>query len=330
MQLHFSAPLLLPLLVWSGAAKDRVSEREGRVVVEDSSGHVTELTQTGLDSEPWLSPDGQTVVFLRQAGQAAEDMFNTSVFKIDMRTRTTKLLYRGPAKYQGRESSYFGRPELDESQSTLFLLSNEYATEGALIAIRLADGQVRLISDHVAGYDVVECPKVRGDLIALKRHLDVFDRPYFLYWLYSPSGKELGLAGGGELEPEMDELREGDCEEQQHGQASPPVPSRVKPPPEDKAVRVDGSAMEQRLLAQIEPTYPSEAQAEHIQGDVRFQVRVGADGTVQEANVISGPPQLVAAAKAAVRQWRYRPIMVLGKPVAVLTSVTVRFRLPDE
>jgi hypothetical protein len=84
-------------------------------------------------------------VFLRHA---PGDMFQTSVYKIDMRTRKLSLLYGGPARYHGRESSYFGRPELGESGNTLYLLSNRFATEADLISIRLASGQIKLISDH--------------------------------------------------------------------------------------------------------------------------------------------------------------------------------------
>jgi TonB family protein len=319
MRARFSLPLLLLFVVRVGAATDRVSAKDGRIIVQDSSGRTTTLTQTGLDSDPWLSPDGRTLVFLRQS---AEDMFRTSVYKIDMSTRALGLLYGGPARYQSRESSYFGRPELDESQDTLFLLTKEYATEGSLIAVRLATGQATLISQHVVGYDIVGCSKNRGDIIVLKRHENILDAPYFLYWLYSPSGQELGLAGGDELNVEA--LRDSDCEVPQ---LVPPIPSRTVGPLLGDFIRVDGGVMEQRLVAKVEPKYPNQAQSAHIQGEVRLQVRVAADGTVQDANLVSGPPQLVAAAIAAVKQWRYQPTTSSGRPVQVVTIVNVQFRL---
>ena len=211
MRNSFRIPLLLVFMIGSAGAAERVITENGRIVFQDSSGKKTALTQTGLDSDPWLSPDGRTVVFIRQS---AEDL-RTSVYEIDMRTRTPKLLYAGPARYRGRESLYFGRPQLNESHDKLFLISNEYATSGALIFIRLATGQATWISDEVVGYDVIQCPKkYRGDLIALKRHQeDILGRPYFLYYLYSAAGEELGLAGDGELDAELDFLRDGSCEQ---------------------------------------------------------------------------------------------------------------------
>lgn len=319
MRVPFNIALLVPIICISAAA-DRVSVKDGRIVLEDSAGHMTMLTQTGLDSDPWLSPDGRSLVFLRHS---AEDMFRTAVYEMDMRGRTVRLLYGGPARYRGRETSYFGQPELDGSHDTLFLLSKEYATEGALIAIRLANGQVRLISDHVVGYDVIACAKDRGNLIALKRQEDVLGNPYHLYWLYSPSGKELGLAGAEELD--VDALRHDDCDA---AQPLAPLPSRPISPPSRGAVRMDQIEMEHRLITHVEPTYPKQAQSEHIQGDVRLQVQVAADGTVRDVSLVSGPPQLVAAAITAVKQWRYLPAISSGHAVPVVAIVNVPFRLP--
>lgn len=325
MRITFSLFLLLVVAIRCFAAGDRVSTEDGRIVLEDPLGKKTVLTRTGFDSDPWLTPDGQTVVFLRHP---AEDIFRNSVWEIDIRTRTLKLLYAGPAKYQRREGSYFGEPELNESHDTLFLISSEYATSGTLISIRLADAQVKFISNEVVGYDIIECPQNhRGDLIVLKRHeQDILGRPYFLYYLYSAAGQELGLAGDGELDEYLDFIRGGSCEEAEP-QPTPPVPSSPTIPSVGGAIRMDESAMDRQLITRVKPTYPSQAQSEHIQGDVRLQVRVAADGTVQDVNLVSGPPHLVGAAIAAVKQWRYRPVISSGHPVAVVTVVDVRFRL---
>ena len=38
-------------------------------------------------------------------------------------------------------------------------------------------------------------------------------------------------------------------------------------------------------------------------------------------------PELINAAIDAVKQWRYEPTLLNGKPVEVITSITVEFRL---
>jgi TonB family protein len=41
----------------------------------------------------------------------------------------------------------------------------------------------------------------------------------------------------------------------------------------------------------------------------------------------SADTELAEAARDAVRQWRYRPAMLNGNPVEIVTTVTARFRL---
>lgn len=54
---------------------------------------------------------------------------------------------------------------------------------------------------------------------------------------------------------------------------------------------------------------------------------ISREGTIENLQVLSGPPMLVQAAISAVRQWRYRPYMLNGEPVEVETQVTVNFLL---
>lgn len=323
MRATFNAILIASFLLCKCAQADRVSAKDGRIVLQTSSGQKSVLTQTGLDSEPWISSDGKTVVFIRHS---ANDMFRTSVYKLEIRTRTTKLLYSGPARYEGRESSYFANPKLNESQDTLFLVAKEYATSGALLCIHLESNQVKFISDEVVGYDVMPCPKeYKGDLLVLKRHeADILGRPFFLYYRYSQAGEDLGLVGGEELD--QNAISDDNCEgpEPKH-EPRQALSLRTNQP---EARQIDANVMDRQLITRADPTYPNQALTDRIQGVVRLQVRIGADGTVQEAHLVSGPPQLVAAAIDAVKQWKYRPVITAGHPVAVTTTVDVPFRLP--
>jgi TonB family protein len=83
-----------------------------------------------------------------------------------------------------------------------------------------------------------------------------------------------------------------------------------------------------RLIHRVQPQYPAEARAQHIQGRVVLQVQIAGDGTVENVTVSDGNPMLADAAVQAVWQWRFQPSLVDGKPVAALTRVTVRFELP--
>jgi protein TonB len=58
-----------------------------------------------------------------------------------------------------------------------------------------------------------------------------------------------------------------------------------------------------------------------------MEAEISKDGSVQSLRVISGHPLLNQAALDAVRQWKYRPTLLNGEPVEVLTTITVTFTL---
>jgi len=52
---------------------------------------------------------------------------------------------------------------------------------------------------------------------------------------------------------------------------------------------------------------------------------ISKDGAIDNLRVISGHPLLTQAAIDAVRQWRYKPTLLNGEPVEVVTTITVNF-----
>jgi TonB family protein len=88
-----------------------------------------------------------------------------------------------------------------------------------------------------------------------------------------------------------------------------------------------GAANNMRPLEMIRPKYPPEAKASRVQGVVKLRAVVGKDGAVKTLNAISGEPLLVEAALEAVRQWKYEPVTVEGKPVEAMVDIDVNFTL---
>jgi len=88
-------------------------------------------------------------------------------------------------------------------------------------------------------------------------------------------------------------------------------------------------AAENSVLHRVEPEYPESAREMKIQGPVVLDLHIGANGGVQQIAVISGQPLLARAAKDAVRQWRFRPRVVDGRPATMQTRITLNFRLPQ-
>jgi protein TonB len=82
-----------------------------------------------------------------------------------------------------------------------------------------------------------------------------------------------------------------------------------------------------QLLERIVPRYPALAASERVQGQVVLVASIAKDGRVADVRPVSGPAVLASSAVDAVRQWRFRPYEVDGKPVQVQTSIRVNFNL---
>jgi len=81
------------------------------------------------------------------------------------------------------------------------------------------------------------------------------------------------------------------------------------------------------LRQAVDPTYPLLGQHARVQGSVVLQAVIGADGSIENLQVLSGPAILAAAAQQAVRQWRFKPYLQNGQPVETKTRITVNFSI---
>ena len=92
-------------------------------------------------------------------------------------------------------------------------------------------------------------------------------------------------------------------------------------------VRVSQGVSQGLLVKKVQPAYPPLARQARIQGQVILQAEISKDGTIENLRLISGHPMLAPSAIEAVKQWRYKPYMLNGEPVAVETTVMVNFTL---
>ncbi len=92
-------------------------------------------------------------------------------------------------------------------------------------------------------------------------------------------------------------------------------------------VQIPAGISQGLLISKVNPVYPPLARQARIQGTVTLSALIGKDGSIEELTLVSGHPLLVQAAMDAVKQWRYRPYVVNGEVVPVLTPVNVNFTL---
>lgn len=81
------------------------------------------------------------------------------------------------------------------------------------------------------------------------------------------------------------------------------------------------------MLKRVTPVYPADARASYIQGTVLLRAEISKTGDITDLELMDGPIELAGSAVAAVRQWKYRPYLLMGQPVAVSTQVQVNYQL---
>ena len=87
------------------------------------------------------------------------------------------------------------------------------------------------------------------------------------------------------------------------------------------------SASELAPLKTVQPKYPQKADRDRLQGWVELDFTVTESGEVKDVAVhgASAPGVFDQAATEALAQWRYRPMVRAGKPVAQRARIRIRF-----
>lgn len=87
-----------------------------------------------------------------------------------------------------------------------------------------------------------------------------------------------------------------------------------------------------KRVRKVDPEYPERALAQKITGAVTVEFTVNTKGEPQDVHVVSAEPAgtFDRAAIAAVRRWRYDPLVIDNVPQEVTTRTTVRFTLSDK
>jgi len=105
------------------------------------------------------------------------------------------------------------------------------------------------------------------------------------------------------------------------GLGEPPVAKPGDP------LHVGGGVNAPKLISSRQPEYPEIARRARVQGVVILEAVIDDKGNVTYITMLSGHPLLWESAVTAVRDWKFEPATLHGKPVAVRYTLSVRFQL---
>ena len=109
-------------------------------------------------------------------------------------------------------------------------------------------------------------------------------------------------------------------------------PKAQSPTPNPPSINVKSTSLE--IVSKVQPIFPQEekdkakANKTKIDAKVLLGVVIGADGAVKDINVTkSEGDNFDKSALDAVKQWRWKPYLLNGEPIAVKTTITVTYTL---
>jgi hypothetical protein len=91
----------------------------------------------------------------------------------------------------------------------------------------------------------------------------------------------------------------------------------------DYHVRVSSGTMAGQLVSRPDPVFPPLPRDAHVSGPSVLKVCISREGAVEKVVSISGPEILRQTVKDTISKWVYKPYLVDGKPVPVMTTIVL-------
>jgi protein TonB len=80
-----------------------------------------------------------------------------------------------------------------------------------------------------------------------------------------------------------------------------------------------------KLIHRVEPNFPEFARTAGIAGPILLSATIAKDGRLKNIRLVSGNNALALEAFRAMREWRYKPYLLNGKPIEAETRIVIDF-----
>lgn len=171
-------------------------------VYSKNADHILQLTYSGKNKHPVLSPDGRWVAFVKRSnhvmpghcGDFADtgSSYADEIWIDDLQTMKFKRLVKNnfdcdePTKMIIDPKSLAFAP----NSKTLYFETSAWVTSGAIHAVNMNGKNLRFVADG-GEYHIVQHGHYRGDLIINQHHYHDKGGSYNWDWLFTPEGKQI-------------------------------------------------------------------------------------------------------------------------------------------
>ncbi|MBI1817052.1 MAG: hypothetical protein HYR72_18905 [Deltaproteobacteria bacterium] len=188
--------LLTTALLTMSAAAQTTFEKDGNIFFTDATGQTKQLTSSGKDAAPTLSPDKKYVTFIRtldgpKIWTGRDDAYPQEIWIISSDGRGARRLVASPTK-PGQESSLasFSNPQFAFDGRSVFFMTNCAAVSNCIYNVDVTTGRVKPLGGGNM-LDVIHEGNCRGCLIVIKHKYFLAGGSYDWYWLLTSNGMEI-------------------------------------------------------------------------------------------------------------------------------------------
>jgi len=197
-------PLFLAVVLASPLTAQTVSAVNGNIVFTDATGRSSRVTESNSDSDPGLSFDGRSVVFVRETpnhkvdtGMGDVEETELWIARLDRKEAPRRVLVGHPGNVlpgPGMVLAGFSNPQFSPDGRRVYFMAAAWATSAAIHMLDLKAGTTVFLFPGL-GVEVIKGGKYRGFLIGTKNPVTEDRGRDTAYWLLDPNGKEVKRIG---------------------------------------------------------------------------------------------------------------------------------------
>ncbi|WP_233831763.1 TolB family protein [Paraburkholderia sp. ZP32-5] len=195
-----AASLSLTAILAIEAHATTVRSDEGNITTVDDAGVTRQLTKSGLDFAPVVSPDNQRIAFVRQTPHRKVDTALGSesaneIWVMSIDGTAQRLLVEAHSDKDPKQAlAALHSPTFSPDGQIVYFLSSAWVTSGAVHAVNLANAKERFVTAGNS-LEVVPTGQYAGNLIVNQHRYWLAGGSYDWFWLVSPTGQDRGPIG---------------------------------------------------------------------------------------------------------------------------------------
>lgn len=196
----------LTIFVSTFAWAERVFVKAGNIYYAQKNKPTLQITHSGKDSGPILSPNHDVIAFIREGNQpipsgcydtvSTNETYPGQIWIYDVEKKTERLLVANNFNCDKPQEKIVDPHGLQFSPNSkqLYFLTSAWTTSGALHSVNIEDNQQHYLIP-ANSLEVVMKGQYQGNVLVRQHRYFIGGGSYDWIWLFTPEGKEQGPLG---------------------------------------------------------------------------------------------------------------------------------------